>query len=82
VTASIFFALLKALPLVLQIISALADRAQSARDRGEGYDDAVAAALKQQHEELVKGTEAMRAAADRHAADPTDEAFDGQFKRD
>jgi hypothetical protein len=80
--AAFWLALLKALPLVLELLSAIADRARSARDRGIGYDEAVADGVKASIEGLRIATEAANEAEARHRADPTDNAFDKRFQRD
>lgn len=80
-TGAFWFALIKSLPALLQFLSALADSARSARDRGIGYDQAVADGLQAQTSALRAATQAANEAAERHKADPTDNAFDQRFKR-
>lgn len=81
-TAAFWLALLRALPELIALLSAIANRVQSARDRREGYDDAVAGALKEAADGLQQATEAANEAAERHRKDQTDDAFDTQFRRD
>jgi hypothetical protein len=80
-TAAFWWALLKALPTLIALLSAIADRAQSARDRREGYDESVRDSIRAAHDGLLQATEAFNQAREQHKADPTDDAFDKQFMR-
>lgn len=80
-SAAFWLALVKALPQLIALLSAIADRAQSARDRGQGYDQAVLDGLKAAQDGVRQATAAVNEAEDRHRKDPTDSAFDRRFER-
>lgn len=80
-TLAFWLALLKALPDLISLLSTIANMAQSSKERGIGYDQAVADGLKAANDGLLQATEAANEAQARHRADPTDTAFDDQFRR-
>ena len=73
--------LFKLLPLVLQLISSIMSWAKSAQDRGLGRTEAIAEALQESTKAVDEANKARQEAAARHAADPTDTAFDDGFQR-
>lgn len=79
---SLIIALLKAAPTVFSFLSALNADAEKAKERGLGYDAAVADGVKRAHEGLMAATAATNAAAERHRQNPdSDAAFDNEFQR-
>ena len=68
--------------LVLQLVNALVARANAERERGLGRSEAMAAALTRATASIreARAIEAQAEAA--HRADPTDAAFDRDFRRD
>lgn len=80
-TLAFWLALLRALPELIAFLRSLSERAQSARDRREGYDEAVAAGLREAHEGLKEAMAAINEAREKHRADPTDDAFDKTWMR-
>ncbi|MCC6172087.1 MAG: hypothetical protein IT481_08665 [Gammaproteobacteria bacterium] len=81
-TAQFWAALIGALPQILKLLAALAANAAAARARGEGYDQAVKDGLVSAAAGLEAAIAAGNEAAGRHHADPTDAAFDPEFRRD
>jgi hypothetical protein len=76
-------ALVKVLPLVLDLVSRFKASADAAAARGQGYDAAVADGLKLMAEQLAAADQAVNDARQRQAAHPgSDEGLDTQFRRD
>ena len=76
-----WFAVLASLPELIAFFRRLADRALSARDKADGYNEAVKDAIRESTQGLVIGMEAVMEAREKHKADPTDDAFDKTFMR-
>lgn len=70
--------------LILQVIAllrAVFDGASLERGRGLGRSEAIAASLGKSMAAIREARRIEQDAASRHAADPTDAAFDAEFKR-
>lgn len=76
-------ALVKVLPMVIDLVSRFKASADAAAARGQGYDAAVADGLKLMAEQLAAADEAVNDARKRQAAHPgSDDGLDTQFRRD
>jgi len=76
-----FQALIGALPELLRLLDGIRQRADMAEQQGIGRQLAVSQALLQQAEELSQANAAKQDAEKKHQTDPTDDAFDPEFKR-
>lgn len=79
---STIWTLLKFLPQVLDVIKSIMNYAQSATDRGIGYDQAVADGAEFAKHQVDRATDAMSAVFVKHETDKTDDAFDKSFMRE
>jgi DNA-binding FadR family transcriptional regulator len=80
---ALLFALVKALPAIGSFLTTLHTMAQSKRDQGIGYDQAVADGIAQAHQGLLDAIAARNAADAAAAAHPDDDSgFDDEFRRD
>lgn len=76
-------ALVKVLPLALDLVSWFKTSADAAAARGQGYDAAVTNGLKLMAEQLAAAEEAVNDARQRQAAHPgSDDGLDAQFRRE
>lgn len=76
-----FWAVLSALPKLLALIQFIAGMVRDAEQRGLGRQDAIAEALEIAHRDLAAADAAANEARGRHAATPSDDAFDRTFQR-
>jgi hypothetical protein len=67
--------------LVLRLVLFIAEMTRDRKQESTGYALAVKEALEQAHRDLALADAERTAAANEHAADPTDSAFDQEFKR-
>lgn len=74
-------AALKALPALIQLISALKVSADATTNQGIGYDQAVADTLQATTDRLTIAQQVEAEAAKDHASKSDDTAFDPEFKR-
>jgi hypothetical protein len=74
-------AALKALPALIQLISALKVTADAKTNQGIGYDQAVADTLKATTDRLTIAQQVEAEAEHDHATKSDDTAFDSEFKR-
>ena len=76
-------AALKALPLLLNLISQFKASTEAKVQRGLGYDEAVADGLRAVTKQLAEVDEAVQEARERQTAHPgSDDGRDTQFRRD
>ena len=76
-------AALKALPLLLNLISQFKASAEAKVQRGLGYDEAVADGLKLMTKQLAEIDESVEEARAKQAAHPgSDDGRDTEFRRD
>lgn len=75
-------ALLKALPALLALIEQFVRWAQERRMIEQGRIVAIAAAAQKLNQTLAIAAAAEQEAAEAHARDKTDAAFDSEFRRD
>jgi hypothetical protein len=74
-------AVLKALPALISLVSALKNDADAATNRGLGYDQAVADGLKRAADMLAIAHQVEDEAQRDHASKSDDSAFDRDFQR-
>lgn len=74
-------AALKVLPLVLQLVQMFKSSADAKEARGIGRDQAVKESLEEGAALITKARAIEVETAKKHAADPTDDAFDREFER-
>ncbi len=74
-------AALKVLPLILQLIQMFKSAADAKVERGVGRDQAVKESLEEGVALVAEARRIEAEAAAKHAADPTDDAFDREFER-
>lgn len=75
-------AILKALPTLLALIQQIVGWARERNLIEKGRLIAIAEAAQSLNTELAKAAAAEQEAAAKHASDPTDNAFDSEFRRD
>lgn len=75
-------AILKAIPALIALIQQFVEWARSRELVEQGRLIAIAEAAQSLNKALAKATAAEQEAAAQHASDPTDKAFDSEFKRD
>lgn len=80
-TLAFIGAALKVLPLVLQLIQMFKSAADAKEQRGIGRDQAVKESIEEGVALIAQAREVEAEAAKKHAADPTDDAFDHEFER-
>lgn len=73
--------ILKALPMILRLFQSVADYATLQQGKGIGRAEAINEGLTRASDDLERASAAIREAEQKHVADPTDTAFDDQFKR-
>ncbi len=78
---AVVFALLKALPDIARLITFLTTMVQEKAQQGIGYDKAIKQALEEGHRILAEADAERVNAEIGHNTDPTDGAFDPDFKR-
>lgn len=71
----------KALPMILKLFQSVADYATLQQGKGIGRAEAINEGLTRASEDLERASAAIKAAEQKHETDPTDGAFDNQFKR-
>lgn len=74
-------AALKVLPLLLQLVQMFKSSADAKEARGIGRDQAVKESLEEGAALIAKARAIEVETAKKHAADPTDDAFDPEFRR-
>lgn len=74
-------AAIKALPALIELISTIKVSADAATNRGVGYDQAVADALKSSAARLALAQQVEAEADKDHATKTDDTAFDPEFRR-
>jgi hypothetical protein len=75
-------ALIKALPQIISLVSAIVAYAKMRADRSAGYDQAVKDALTIALREVQEANDERNRAQAAHAAQPdSDDAFDRRFER-
>jgi hypothetical protein len=74
-------AILQALPKILALFQLITGMVRDREQRGVGRKEAIAEALELAGEDLRAGNAAREQARARHQADPTDGAFDSDFRR-
>ena len=67
--------------LLLRLVLLLSEMARERQQQGVGYARAVKDTLEAAHRELAMADAERQEAADTHARDPTDAAFDQEFRR-
>lgn len=72
---------LATLPQLIKLVGTIANIYRSARDRRLGRAEAVAEALTVANAQLEQANAARAEAKEKHSKDPTDTAFDTDFKR-
>lgn len=80
-TWAFIMAAIKALPLVLQLISRFKQAADEKVQRGIGFDLAVKMTLEEGNRKLALADAAEQQARQDHANKPGDDAFDQEFIR-
>ena len=73
-------AILEALPKIVALVQLLFGMARDREQRGLGRKDAIADALAAAHRDIAAAEAAELEARNRHARDPSDGAFDQDFK--
>lgn len=74
-------AFLSALPAVLKLLQSLANYAEAKSSEKAGRDAAIAEAATMASAQIDLATKARQEADEAHKKDPTDDAFDPDFKR-
>ncbi len=78
---AVVIGLLKALPDILRIVTFFTTMVQEKAQQNIGYDKAIKEALEEGHR-IMAEADAERVMAEKtHNTDPTDNAFDPDFKR-
>jgi hypothetical protein len=72
---------LKLLPTLIGLIESIVQSAHDNRLLAAGQAEAIAAALMKAQAQVALARQAEAAAEARHAKDPTDSAFDSDFRR-